>query len=55
MDEVVEPLEKGLMSEGDFRRFVFENPARLWTASNPAFFDGTHVETDVKQLLDRVD
>ena len=50
--EVLEPLEAGLMTQEDFRAFVFENPARLLTANNPDFFRGTIVEEDVKGLLD---
>ena len=49
--EVLEPLEEGLMTEDDFRAFVFENPARLLTANNPDFFRGTIVEADVKGML----
>ena len=51
-DEVVEPLEDGLMNGSDFRRFVFENPARLWTAANPDFFEGTVVASEVRALLE---
>jgi hypothetical protein len=29
---------------------VFENPVRLWTGGNPAFFDGTVVEHEVAKL-----
>ena len=49
--EVVEPLDKGLMTEDDFRAFVFENPARLLTAANPDFFRDTIVEEEVKGML----
>jgi predicted TIM-barrel fold metal-dependent hydrolase len=51
MDEVVEPLDEGLMSRDDFRAFVFENPVRLHTAANASFFEGTVVEQDVRRLL----
>jgi len=55
MREVVaegyELVEKGLLSEEDFREFVFVNPVRLWTGMNPAFFKGTAVEKEVDQLL----
>ena len=49
--EVLEPVEKGLMTEADFRAFVFENPARLLTSGNPDFFRGTIVEEDVNRML----
>jgi hypothetical protein len=51
MNEVVEPLDEGLMSPDDFRAFVFENPVRLHTAANVSFFDGTVVEEDVRRVI----
>jgi predicted TIM-barrel fold metal-dependent hydrolase len=55
MREVVaegyELVEKGLLSEADFREFVFVNPVTLWTGMNPTFFKGTAVEKDVDKLL----
>jgi hypothetical protein len=44
LEEVYEPLEHGLVDERDLRDFVFANPVRLWTSTNPHFFDGTVVE-----------
>jgi predicted TIM-barrel fold metal-dependent hydrolase len=44
LEEVYEPLEKGLMEPSDLRDFVFTNPVRLWTSGNPDFFKGTVVE-----------
>jgi predicted TIM-barrel fold metal-dependent hydrolase len=41
----------GVLSEADFRDFVFTNPARLYLGANPHFFDGTPVETHVSSLL----
>ncbi len=35
LEEVHAPLEEGLVDEDDLRDFVFANPARLWTATNP--------------------
>ncbi|HXR35932.1 MAG TPA: amidohydrolase family protein [Candidatus Binataceae bacterium] len=49
--EAWEMVEHGMISEDDFRDFVFANPARLWTAVNPAFFKGTPVESAVSSLL----
>jgi hypothetical protein len=49
--EAYELVEKGVMSEDDFRQFVFVNPVRLVTSSNPDFFKGTVVESAVKKLM----
>ena len=40
------------MSENDFRAFTFENPAKLWTGSNPDFFKGTAIEKEVDSALE---
>ena len=50
-EEAYELVEHGLITEADFRDFVFANPARLWTAMNPDFFKGTAVENGVKKFL----
>jgi hypothetical protein len=44
LEEVYEPVEKGLLGAADLRDFVFANPVRLWTSNNPGFFQGTIVE-----------
>ena len=49
--EAYEPVEQGIMTEDNFRDFVFTNPTTLWTGMNPDFFTGTVVEQQVKQLL----
>ncbi|HKA56479.1 MAG TPA: amidohydrolase family protein [Candidatus Binatia bacterium] len=49
--EAYELVEKELLSEEDFRDFVFVNPVSLWTGMNLDFFKGTVVEKDVEQLL----
>jgi len=49
--EAYEMVEKQLISEEDFRDFVFVNPVELWTGLNRKFFQGTAVENEVKQLL----
>jgi predicted TIM-barrel fold metal-dependent hydrolase len=41
----------GVLSEADFRDFVFTNPARLYLGANPRFFDGTPVEAHIPSLL----
>jgi predicted TIM-barrel fold metal-dependent hydrolase len=50
-EEAYEAVEHGLISEDDFRAFVFENPVDLWTAGNPGFFKGTVVEAAVDARL----
>ncbi len=49
--EAYELLEDGLITENDFRDFVFVNPVRAKTDVNPDFFKGTRVEQDVERLL----
>ncbi len=48
--EAYEMVEKGLIGEDDFRRFVFENPGRMWLGMNPDFFKGTKVEQAARTL-----
>ena len=47
--EAHEGVRQGRFSEADFRDFVFENPVRFWSATNPDFFAGTRVEQVLKQ------
>jgi predicted TIM-barrel fold metal-dependent hydrolase len=42
--EAHELVERDLLTEADFRDFVFANTIRLYTTTNPRFFDGTVVE-----------
>jgi predicted TIM-barrel fold metal-dependent hydrolase len=51
LEEVYEPVERGVLSEADLRDFVFANPVRLWTATNPRFFEGTVVEEAASAVL----
>jgi predicted TIM-barrel fold metal-dependent hydrolase len=51
LEEAWELVEHGLIEPEDFREFVFTNPARLHTALNPRFFEGTVVEGAVAKLL----
>jgi hypothetical protein len=55
MMEVVERAYKlvgdGLITEADFRDFVFANPASFSAATNPDFFTGTAVEGAIETLL----
>ncbi len=48
--EAYELVDHGLISAEDFRRFVFENPARMWLGMNPDFFKGTAVEQAARAL-----
>jgi hypothetical protein len=50
LPEAHELVDDGLISDADFRRFVFENPARLWAEANPRFFEGTAVAGAVAAL-----
>ncbi len=48
--EAYEMVDQGLISGDDFRRFVFENPGRMWLGMNPDFFKGTTIEEAVRTL-----
>jgi hypothetical protein len=50
-EEAYELVDQGVITEQDFRDFVFVNPVRLWTDMNPNFFKGTVVEAQVDKLL----
>ncbi len=51
LEEVWELVEKGMLTEGNVRDFVFANPVKLWTTLNPDFFKGTVVEDQVRKEL----
>ena len=55
MSEVVEEahelVEKELITEEDFRDFVFGNPVSFYAGTNPEFFKGTVVEIEVNKQL----
>jgi hypothetical protein len=53
LEEAWELVEHGMIGEGDFREFTFENAARLHTALNPDFFKGTAVQDAVAKLRAR--
>jgi len=44
-------VDQGLLTDADYRDFVFANPARLHAEMDPGFFDGTPVEPAAKELL----
>lgn len=41
-------VEEGVISEADFKAYVFTNPYKLYTEANPEFFKGTVVEAKLK-------
>jgi len=49
--EAFEMVEKGFVTEQDFREFTFTNAASLHTRNNPDFFKGTVVEQAVAAEL----
>jgi predicted TIM-barrel fold metal-dependent hydrolase len=49
--EAYEGVEHGLMSEEDFRDFVFINPIKLHCGMNPDFFKGTVLEDSAKKAI----
>jgi predicted TIM-barrel fold metal-dependent hydrolase len=53
--EAHESVECGRMTPDDFRAFVFSNPVKFYTDTNPQFFDGTIVESAVNSLVRTVD
>jgi predicted TIM-barrel fold metal-dependent hydrolase len=51
LEEAWEMVEHGWIDEVAFKKFVFTNPARFYTDTNPGFFKGTVVEPAVDRLL----
>jgi predicted TIM-barrel fold metal-dependent hydrolase len=51
LTEAWELVEHELISEADFRDFVFANPVRLWAGNHPDFFKGTVVEREARVVL----
>jgi predicted TIM-barrel fold metal-dependent hydrolase len=51
VDEAHGLVRKSLLTEEDFRDFVFANPAKLLAGSNPDFFAGTSVESEVASVV----
>jgi predicted TIM-barrel fold metal-dependent hydrolase len=45
VDEAYGLVRKDVLTEDQFRQFVFDNPVRLFQERNPHFFDGTAVES----------
>jgi predicted TIM-barrel fold metal-dependent hydrolase len=44
-------VEKGVLSEADYRDFMADNPIRLHGRMNPAFWEGTAVEDYARRVL----
>jgi predicted TIM-barrel fold metal-dependent hydrolase len=51
LPEAYELVEDGLLTEDNFRDFVFANAVRLWGTQNPQFFEGTRVAKEAAALL----
>lgn len=51
LTEAYELVDEGLLTEEDFRDFVFGNPVRLWGETNPDFFKGTVIEKQAAEYL----
>src|SRR5262244_4319342 len=49
--EAYELVEHGLISDADFRDFMFANAVRFWGEVNPDFFAGTVVEKAAAEVL----
>jgi predicted TIM-barrel fold metal-dependent hydrolase len=51
LHEAWENVERGWMDRAQFRRFMFDNPARFYLESNADFFAGTVVADDVGAVV----
>ena len=51
LPEAYEMVEHGWLTEADFRDFMFTNPARFYTRTNPNFFRGTVVEEEISKFI----
>jgi predicted TIM-barrel fold metal-dependent hydrolase len=51
LEEAHELVDNGLISDADFRDFVFINPVHYFADMNPEFFNGTGVESAAAKLL----
>jgi predicted TIM-barrel fold metal-dependent hydrolase len=49
--EAHEMVEDGVISQDDFREFVFGYPVEFWAGVNPDFFKGTVVESQAAKFL----
>jgi hypothetical protein len=53
LPEAYELVEHGLLTDDDFRDFMFTNAVRFWGEVNPDFFKGTVVEKQAAEVLAR--
>src|SRR6059036_798951 len=51
LPEAYELVEHGLLTDDDFRDFMFANAVRFWGEVNPDFFKGTAVEKQAAEVL----
>ena len=51
LPEAHELVDDGVITQSDFRDFVFTYPVEFWAAGNPDFFKGTAVEEQTAALL----
>ena len=51
LPEAYEMVEKGFLTDQDFKEFTFSNAARLHATNNPNFFKGTVVEEAVAKEI----
>ena len=51
LHEAYELVEEERLDAKQFRAFTFENAARFYTDTNPRFFEGTAIESDVAKFL----
>jgi predicted TIM-barrel fold metal-dependent hydrolase len=51
LQEAYELVDDDLITEEDFREFVFINPLRFWAEGNPDFFKGTVLEAEAAREL----
>jgi hypothetical protein len=49
--EAYELVEDGVLTDDNFRDFVFTNAVKLWGTQNPDFFKGTVVEKEAAAVL----
>jgi hypothetical protein len=49
--EAYELVEHGLMTDADFKAFVFTNQVEVYAGNNPDFFKGTRVEAEAAKAL----
>ncbi|MBD3887256.1 amidohydrolase family protein [Phormidium tenue FACHB-886] len=44
-----ELVQEGVISEADFKAYVFSNPYKFYTEANPNFFEGTAIASQVRK------